>query len=270
VIAAPVVPPPPIVPPIIPPTVPPAVPPTVPPVVPPTAPPTVPPIVPPAVPPTAPPVVPPVVPPTVPPTVPPVVPPTVPPVVPPIIPPTVPPTPAPAPVPDCTSVPPVQPGSSVSGAFSATTCRNLHGLAIAQQYRITAAQQLTFAIQYTATASAALVPLHLGASFHAPVTRSATPYIVVMRPGTFGFLMSAGAGSTASYVVRTSRDPDPRQTCTTTYVTRGVRFSSALSAASDSRDIRVVDLIERSQRISVSVTTPGEPGGAGADRCRDR
>lgn len=153
----------------------------------------------------------------------------------------------------------MQPGAVVTAAFSATTCRNLFGLALAQQYQVTATQQLSFSIQYTSSATAALVPLHIGASFHPPVTRSATPYIIVMRPGTFGFLMSAPAASTASYVVRTSRDPDSRQACTTTYVTRGVRFSSALTSACGERDIRVVDLIERSQSITVSITTPGRP-----------
>ena len=145
------------------------------------------------------------------------------------------------------------------GQFTATTCQNLYGFALVSQYSVTSTQQLSYAVQYASTGAAALVPLNSGASFHPAVTNMNTPYIVVMRPGTFGLLMTASAGSTASYSISTTRDPDARQSCAATYATTGVRFNSALTSMCVTRDINVVPIMAALQALTVSVTAPSRP-----------
>jgi len=199
---------------------------------------------------------PPVIPPTTPPTTPPPTPPTTPPSTPP---PTSPPAPAPPPVSDCRTTPVVTLGSTLTGRFSGTTCRNLYGFPLATQYLLTASNQSYYAIQFTSTGPAALVPLNDGASLLPPVTTMSSPYFVVTRPGTFGFLMTAGAGSTASYSVRTTRDPDPRASCAPTYATVGVTFNTALTATCTSRTILIVTALAPWQPLRATVTTPTRP-----------
>ncbi len=253
-------------PPVTPPPVtpPPVIPPTTPPTTPPTSPPTTPPTTPqPTPPPTSPPAPPPASPPTPPPASPPAPPPAPPPASPPTLPPTPPPTPPPAPAPppvvDCRTTPAVTLGSTLTGSFSGATCRNLYGFPLATQYLLTASHQSYYAIQFTSTGPAALVPLNNGASLLPPVTTMSSPYFVVTRPGTFGFLMTAGAGSTASYSVRTTRDPDPRASCAPTYATVGVTFSTALTATCASRTILIVTALAPLQPLRVTVTTPTRP-----------
>ncbi len=147
----------------------------------------------------------------------------------------------------------------MTGRFSGTTCRNLYGFSLATQYLLTASRQSFYAIQFTSTGPAALVPLNSGASLVPPVVAMSTPFYVVSRPGTFGFLMTAGAGSTASYSVRTLRDPDPRASCTPTYATVGVSFNTALTATCLSRNILIVTALSPLQPLRVSVTTPTRP-----------
>lgn len=147
----------------------------------------------------------------------------------------------------------------MTGRFSATTCQNLYGFARATQYLVNATQQTSYAIEFTSTGQTALVPLNSGSSFHPAVTRTNRPYFVVVRPGVFGFLITATSGSTATYAISTTRAPDPRSACATTYATTGVRFNSALSSSCETRDILVVPVIAASQRLTVSVTTPSRP-----------
>lgn len=147
----------------------------------------------------------------------------------------------------------------MTGRFSGTTCRDLYGFPLVTQYLLTASRQSYYAIQFTASGPAALVPLNSGASLLQPVVAMGTPVYVVSRAGTFGFLMTAGAGSTASYSVSTMRDPDPRASCTPTYATTGVTFNTALTATCPSRNILIVTALAPSQPMRVSFTTPTRP-----------
>ena len=150
-------------------------------------------------------------------------------------------------------------GSTVSGSFGATTCQNLLGFALAQQFLVSVSSQTSYAIQFTSTVPAALVPLTVGSAAAPALTATGSAALVVVDKGSFGFLLTAAALTTGSYTVSTQRNPDPRNSCATTYVTMDVAFNTALTASCTSRDILIVPLLASNDNIEISVTTPGRP-----------
>ena len=119
--------------------------------------------------------------------------------------------------------------------------------------------QTSYAIQFSSTVAAALVPLTVGTSAATPLTASGTTALVVVEEGTYGFLMTAAALTSGSFTVSTQLNPDPRNGCATTYVTMNVKFNSALTASCVTRDILIVPPLGASKDIELTITTPDRP-----------
>ncbi len=211
---------------------------------------TPPPITPPPV--TPPPVTPPpVTPPPV--TPPPVTPPPVTP--PPVTPPPVTPPPAPR---DCSVKVSVQLATPISGKFDSTSCQNVLGFRIADQYSITGTAQQYFSLRLEPGVRSALVPLLDATSFHSlPLSDTAVTALVVMRSGTFGFLVTSPVVTSGSYLIRTTLNPDARLSCAPTYVTRGVTFSTAITPGCTTRDIHIVPRLLDDEEIRITAAVAG-------------
>ncbi len=160
----------------------------------------------------------------------------------------------------CSLVRPVPLGGTFSGSFDASTCQNQFGYRILNQYSVTTSTQAYYAMRLVPTAQSALVPLNIGASlFGLPAADTAVTGLVVVRAGTFGFLVTAPATTPSTYSVTTTLNPDPRVGCLTTDVTTGVTFNTALSAGCTGRDVRLLPALTNGQVLRITATAAGFP-----------
>ena len=160
----------------------------------------------------------------------------------------------------CDLVRPVQLGATFSASIDASTCQNLYGYRVANQYSVTAAAQAYFSIRLAATTPTALVPLNISSGlFGLPVSDTAVTAFVVIRPGTFGFLVTAPTQAPGTYTVTTTVNPDPRLACVTTDVTTGVNFQTAITPSCPIRDIRILPALAISQQVRITGTAAGFP-----------
>ncbi len=156
-------------------------------------------------------------------------------------------------VPACNLVRPVQIGTTVTGAFDASTCQNLYGYRIANQYSVTALTQTYYSVRMAPTVTAALVPLNIGSQlFGLPTTDTAATALVVIRPGTFGFLVAAPATTPGTYTVTTALDPDPKLSCVPTEATTGVTFRTGVTPTCTTRDIRILPALTAGQQVRIT------------------
>jgi hypothetical protein len=170
--------------------------------------------------------------------------------------PTPPPVVPPVPPRDCGALIPVQIGTTITGRINGETCQNIFGYRVAEQYSITTSSQASYSIRLVPTIPLSLVPLNIGPDRHALApSGAAVTSIVVVRSGTVGFMVASMAQTSGSYSVTTARDPDPRQLCVPTDVSRGVSFTTAVSPDCRSRDIRIVPSLGARQELRVTLTT---------------
>ncbi len=160
-------------------------------------------------------------------------------------------------VPACNLVRPVQLGNTFSGAFDASTCQNLYGYRIANQYSVSALTQTYYSVRVAPTVPTTLIPLNIGSQlFGLPTTDTAATALVVIRPGTFGFVIAAPATTPGSYAVTTALDPDPKLSCVLTDVTTGVSFRTAVTPTCTTRDIRILPALTAGQQVRITGTAP--------------
>ena len=121
-------------------------------------------------------------------------------------------------------------GTTYTGRHDANTCKNFLGFTQLDQFSVTTTEQAYYSARLTPTFPAQLVPLAVGSGFIGlPVSSSPSTALVVKRPGTFGLLVSTFAPASGSYQLTTELNPDPRQLCVPTVVTRQVSFETALT-----------------------------------------
>jgi hypothetical protein len=158
----------------------------------------------------------------------------------------------------CSLVRPVQVPGSFTGSFDASTCQNFLGYRLANQYSITGAAQVYYAVRVTPTVTTALVPLTVAGSLYGlPTADTAVTALGVIRAGTFGLLVTAPAITPGTYTVTTELDPDPRLTCVTTDVTTGVNFRTAITPTCAARDIRILPALVAGQSVRITGTASG-------------
>ena len=151
-------------------------------------------------------------------------------------------------------------GTTIAGKIDSTTCANLFGFPLAVQYSVTATQQQFFSLRLVSALRTALVPLNIASALHVlPESDTAVTSLVVVRAGTFGFLVTTQTQTPGTFTVITALNPDPRRLCVPTDVTLGVSFNTAIMSSCRSRDIRIVPALSPGQEIRISVTTPGLP-----------
>lgn len=161
-------------------------------------------------------------------------------------------------VPACSLVRPVQIGTTLSGSIDASTCQNLFGYRVANQYSLTATEQLYYSVRLVPTITTALVPLNISGSLYGlPAGDTAVTAFGVMRPGTFGFLVTAPSPTAGTYTVTTELNPDPRLSCVVTDVTTGVNFRTAITPTCITRDIRILPALGLAQQVRITATAPG-------------
>ena len=160
----------------------------------------------------------------------------------------------------CSLVRPVTVGTTFSGSIDASTCQNLYGYRVANQYSITATEQTSYSIRLVPTLPLALVPLNISSNlFGLPIADTAVTSLAVIRAGTFGFLVTAAAQTPGSYTVTTALNPDPRTNCFTTDVTTGVVFQTALTPLCPARDIRLLPQLAVGQVVRITATASSFP-----------
>jgi len=163
-------------------------------------------------------------------------------------------------VPSCSLIRRVQLGTTISGSFDASTCQDLYGFRLVNQYSVTSLTQAYYSVRVTPTVTTALVPLNLGSAFFGlPAAASASTGLVVMRPGTFGLLVTAPATSPGSYTLATTIDPDPKLLCVPTDVTTGVAFRTGVTPTCASRDIRILPALTAGQNLRATATATSYP-----------
>lgn len=161
----------------------------------------------------------------------------------------------------CTRLRPIGFAATYSGVFDASSCRNFLGFTgVLDQFTVTAAAQTTYSIRMAPSFVGSLVPLTVGSAFFgiAP-TDTAVTNIVVVRPGTFGFIVASTTQNPGTYTITTALNPDPRQSCVGTDVTRGVSFVTGLTPTCQARNIRVLPLLNNTARIIATATSPSFP-----------
>ncbi len=163
-------------------------------------------------------------------------------------------------VPACSLVRPVTIGTTITGSIDLSTCQNLFGYRVANQYSVTATEQTYYAVKLTPAIPMALVPLNIsGALYGLPVADTATTGFAVIRAGTYGFLVTAPTQDPGTYSVTTSLNPDPRLACVPTDVTTGVTFATAITPTCTSRDVRILPALTNGQVVRITGTAPGFP-----------
>lgn len=156
-------------------------------------------------------------------------------------------------VPACSLIRPVPLGGTVNGTFDASTCQNLYGYRIANQYSVSALTQAYYSVRVAPTVTTALIPLNIGSQlFGLPTTDTAATALVVIRPGTFGFLIAAPSTTPGSYAITTALDPDPKLSCVPTDVTTGVSFRTAVTPTCTTRDIRILPALTSGQQVRIT------------------
>ena len=160
-------------------------------------------------------------------------------------------------VPACNLIRPVQLGTTFSGSFDASTCQNLYGYRIANQYSVTALTQAYYSIKLTPNVSTSLVPLNVGSAlFGLPAADTAVTAFVVIKPGTSGFLVAAPTAASGLYSVTTTLDPDPKTLCVPTDATFGVSFRTGVTQTCTTRDIRLLPALTSGQNVRATATAP--------------
>ena len=162
----------------------------------------------------------------------------------------------------CSLVRAVPLGTTITGSIDNSTCQNLFGYRVANQYSVTTTAQAYYSLRLVPTAplSAALVPMNVGSSLYGlPVADTAVTGLAVVRPGTVGFLVTAPSQAPGTYSVVTQLDPDPRASCATTDVTTGVNFRTALTVACTARDIRILPALTAGQQVRITASAAGFP-----------
>jgi Bacterial Ig-like domain (group 2) len=160
-------------------------------------------------------------------------------------------------VPACNLVRPIQLGTTFTGSFDASTCQNLYGFRIANQYSVTALTQAYYSIKLTPNVSTSLVPLNIGSALYGlPAADTAVTAYVVIKPGTTGFLIAAPFPATGVYSVTTALDPDPKLLCIPTDVTFNVRFNTGVTPSCTTRDIRLLPTLTAGQQVRATATAP--------------
>jgi Bacterial Ig-like domain (group 2) len=161
-------------------------------------------------------------------------------------------------VPACDLVRPVPLGTTFSGSIDASTCQNLFGFRVANQYSVTSGTQAYFSIRLVPTRTTGIVPLNLSSGLIglSPADTATTAFTVI-RAGTFGFMIWAPATTPSTYTVTTALNPDPRTACVTTDATFGVTFNTALTPSCQQRDIRLLPALSPGKVINITATAPG-------------
>jgi hypothetical protein len=164
----------------------------------------------------------------------------------------------------CSLVRNVTIGTTVNGVLDASSCQNLFGFRVANQYAVTAAAQTYYSLRLVPSTglSAALVPLNISSGlFGLPAADTATTAHVVIRPGTFGFMVTTPAPPPAprGYSVITELNPDPRLSCVVTDATLGVTFRTALTPGCGSREVRILPSLSPGQQFRATGTAAGFP-----------
>ncbi|MBC7841098.1 MAG: Ig-like domain-containing protein [Gemmatimonadaceae bacterium] len=161
----------------------------------------------------------------------------------------------------CTRLRPIGFAATYSGRFDASSCRNFLGFTgVLDQFTLTAAAQTYYSVRMAPSFVGSLVPLTVGSAFFGiPPTDTAVTNFVVIRPGTFGFIVASTTQNPGTYTITTALNPDPRQSCVGTDVTRGVSFVTGLTPTCQARNIRVLPLLNNTARIIATATSPSFP-----------
>ena len=160
-------------------------------------------------------------------------------------------------VPACSLIRPIQLGTTFTGSFDASTCQNLYGFRIANQYSVTALTQAYYSIKLTPNVSTALVPLNIGSALYGlPAADTAVTAYAVVKPGTTGFLIAAPFAASGAYSVTTAFDPDPKLLCVPTDATFGVTFRTGVTQTCTTRDIRLLPALTSGQVVRATATAP--------------
>ena len=161
----------------------------------------------------------------------------------------------------CSRIRAVPLGSTYSGRFDASSCRNFLGFTgMIDQFSVSATTQSYYAVSLTPTFVATLVPLNIGSGFYGlPGGDTTMTGLVVTKPGTFGFMVRSTTTTPATYTVSTTLNPDARQNCLTTEATRGVSFLTALIPTCRQRDIRILPQMSTGGRIIITARSQSFP-----------
>ena len=160
----------------------------------------------------------------------------------------------------CTLLRPIQVGTTYSGRFDASSCRNTLGFPILDQFSLTVATQTYYSMRLVPSAVMSLVPLNIGAALYGiPPADTAVLGFGVIKAGTSGFMVAMPTPINATYTVTTALNPDPRSACVTTDVTRGVSFNTALLPSCTQRDVRVLPAMNAGGRIIVTASSASFP-----------
>ena len=160
----------------------------------------------------------------------------------------------------CNLVRPVQIGTTVNGRFDASSCQNLFNFRAVNQYSVTATEQTYYSIRLNSGFPSSLIPLNLSSGFYGLATAdTAITSLVVVRPGTFGFMVAAQNTDPRTFSVTTALNPDPRTTCAPTDVTTGVNFTTALTPNCTSRLVQILPALSPGQQVRITASAPGFP-----------
>jgi Bacterial Ig-like domain (group 2) len=164
----------------------------------------------------------------------------------------------------CSLVRNVRIGTTVNGVLDASSCQNLFGFRVANQYSVTAAAQTYYSLRLTPVTglAASLVPLNISSGLYGlPAADTAVTAHVVIRAGTFGFMVTTPTLPPAprGYTVVTELNPDPRLSCVITDATLGVTFQTALTPGCGSREVRLLPALAPGQQFRATATAAGFP-----------
>ena len=159
----------------------------------------------------------------------------------------------------CALVRPLPLGATVSGSIDASSCQNFAGYRAVNQYSVTTAVPVYFAVRLAPSAPMALVPLVVNGTLHGLPVADTTTAFVVTRDGTFNLLATAPTPSAGAYTLTTQLDPDPKALCVTTDATLGVSFRTAVTPTCLGRDIRILPPLLTGQVLRVTGTATGFP-----------
>lgn len=161
----------------------------------------------------------------------------------------------------CTRLRPLTLGTTYSGTFDASSCRNFLGFTgVLDQFSVTTATQAYYSIRQVPSVPMSLVPLNVGAALYGiPPTDTAVTSLVVIRPGTSGFIVAGATTAPGTYTITTALNPDARQNCFGTDVTRGVSFTTALTPVCQRRDIRILPALNLNGRIIATASSASFP-----------
>lgn len=158
--------------------------------------------------------------------------------------------------PPCSLVRPFTIGSTYQGTFDASSCTNFLGFNQADQFSLTSATQIYYSLRLTPTIGMGLTALNIGSGFYGDLVNAnqTVETFGVMRAGTFGFMVANQTTAPGSYTVTSTLNPDPRLSCVTTDVTRGVTFQTAVTPSCQRRDIRILPAYQNGTQVTISAT----------------